>query len=108
VIETYQPEFEILRAAARQSPARKVPCAICSAKGVLDLCVVCDRTGECPTCHGTGKYYDGICPTCVGSGKCFVCFGSGKMPCPFCQSLPLMKEVITTETPDPPRDIPIN
>ena len=28
-----------------------------------------------------------ICATCLGNGKCFICFGSGKMACPFCQSL---------------------
>jgi len=108
VIETYQPEFEILRAAAANSPSKKVPCAICGARGILDLCVVCDHTGKCPTCKGTGKADDGgVCPTCLGSGKCFLCRGSGKMDCPFCQSSPLMKEVITPATPDPLRDFPL-
>ena len=108
VIQTYQPEFETLRAAAAQSPEKKVPCAICGAKGILDLCVVCDHTGKCPSCKGTGKVVGGVCPTCVGSGKCFLCRGSGKMDCPFCQSSPLTKEVITPTTPDPPRDFPLD
>lgn len=103
VILTNWPKFEALRAAAAESPDKMVPCTICDAKGVLDLCVVCDHTGKCPTCHGTGKLFGEVCPTCVGSGKCFLCHGSGKMPCPFC-----LDGMITPETPDPPTEIPIN
>ena len=108
VILTNRQKFEALRAEAAGSPLKRVPCTICDAKGVLQLCVVCDHTGKCPTCRGTGEFFDEVCPTCVGTGKCFLCFGSGKMPCPFCQSSPLMKEVITPDTPDPPNDLPIH
>ncbi len=109
VIRANRQKFEALREEAAQSPDKMVPCTICDAKGVLDLCVVCDHTGKCPTCHGTGRTaFDEVCPTCQGSGKCFLCFGAGKMPCPFCQSLPLRKEVITPATPDPAAEIPIN
>jgi DnaJ-class molecular chaperone len=108
VIQTHRKTFEALRQEAAQSPNKKVPCTICDAKGILDLCVVCDHTGKCPTCRGTGKVFGDTCPTCLGSGKCFLCFGSGKMPCPFSQALPLLKEVITPATPDPPTDLPID
>jgi len=107
VIQERYPQFQALREQAAQAPDKKVDCAICGARGVLDLCVVCDHTGKCPTCQGTGKVANGVCPTCVGSGKCFLCFGLGKMPCPFCQSLPRMREMITASTPDPPADLPI-
>lgn len=107
VIQDRYPEFQALREKAAQTTDKKVPCAICDARGVLDLCVVCDHTGKCPTCKGTGKVLNGVCPTCVGTGKCFLCFGLGKMPCPFCQSLPKARETITPRTPDPPADLPI-
>ena len=107
VVQANRQTFEALRKEAAQAPDKTVPCTICDAKGVLDLCVVCDHTGKCPTCRGTGKHLGGFCPTCVGTGKCFLCFGAGKMPCPFCQSLLLRKEVITPDTPDPPAEIPL-
>lgn len=103
VIQANRQKFEALRKEAAQSPHKMVPCTICDAKGVLDLCVVCDHTSKCPTCRGTGKVFDEVCPTCMGSGKCFLCSGSGKMPCPFC-----LDGVITPETPDPPTEIPID
>jgi hypothetical protein len=102
-------EFETLRQQAAQSPDKKVPCSICNGRSVLDLCVVCDHTGKCPTCGGSGKVLERVCSTCVGTGKCFLCSGSGKMPCPFCES-PGTKEEgkITAHAPDPPADLPIN
>jgi hypothetical protein len=115
LIEAHRQEFEALRAEAAQSPDKRVPCTICAGKDVLDLCVVCDHTGKCPTCRGTGKYWnevdgvDGVCPACLGSGKCFLCYGSGKMPCPFSQPLRVKEEgVITPGTPDPLTDLPID
>jgi hypothetical protein len=108
VVEAHRKEFEALRAESAQAPDKYVRCTICDGKGVLDLCVLCENTGKCPTCHGTGKYLDEVCPTCQGSGKCFLCLGSGKMPCPFSQSLTRMKEVIAPDTPDPAVDFPIN
>lgn len=108
VIEAHRKEFEGLRAASAQAPDQILRCSICDGQGVLDLCVLCEHTGKCPSCHGTGKYWDGICPTCLGTGKCFLCIGTGKMPCPFSQSLPRIKEVITPDTPDPSDEIPIN
>ncbi len=107
VIKTNWQTFQALRQEAARSPDKKVPCTICNAKGVVNFCVVCDHTGKCPTCDGTGKIYGDVCPACLGNSKCFHCFGSGKMPCPFCQSLP-DKEVITVNTPPPSNQIPIN
>ncbi len=108
VVQANRQTFEDLRREAAHSQDKLVPCTICDAKGVVDLCVVCEHTGKCPTCRGTGKDFGEVCPTCQGSGKCFLCFGAGKMPCPFCQSLPLRKEVITPDTPDPVAEIPID
>lgn len=107
-IDAQMPVFEELRKQAALSPDKYVPCTICDAKGILELCVVCDHTGKCPTCRGKGRDVDGPCPVCLGNGKCFLCFGSGKMPCPFCQSQLLRREVITADTPKPPNEIPIN
>ena len=108
LVESHQKEFEDLKMAAAQAPDQRVPCSICGAQGVLDLCVLCDHTGQCPNCRGTGKVFDEICPACSGRGKCFLCSGSGKMPCPFCQSSSLTKEVITPGTPNPPADFPLD
>ena len=109
VIDDRRPVFENLREQAAHSPNKMVPCTICDGNGVLDLCVVCDHTGKCPSCRGTGVYFGEVCPTCVGSGKCFLCFGAGKMPCPFCQPLRMKEEgLITPDTPDPLTDLPID
>lgn len=108
VVEAHQKEFEALKVAAAQAPDQRVPCSICGAQGVLDLCVLCDHTGKCPNCRGTGKVFDEVCPACSGRGKCFLCSGSGKMPCPFCQSSSQTKEVITPTTPNPPADFPLD
>ncbi|MEK0450499.1 MAG: hypothetical protein RL088_2767, partial [Verrucomicrobiota bacterium] len=100
-------KFEALRAKAAQSPDKSVPCSICDARGVLEVCVICDRSGKCPTCQGTGTSFNDVCPTCQKGGKCFLCSGSGKMPCPFCQSSSLSMEAITPTTPVPSTDIPL-
>jgi hypothetical protein len=107
VIDAQMPVFEALRKEAAHSHDKVVPCTICQGQSVLELCVVCDHTGKCPTCHGTGKDFGEVCPACVGSGKCFLCSGSGKMPCPFCS---LLKDegMITPDSPNPPIEIPIN
>lgn len=107
VINANRQTFEELRKRSIQAPEKLVPCTICDTKGVLELCVVCDHSGKCPTCSGTGKQFGDVCATCSGRGKCFLCFGSGNMPCPFCQALPLRKEVITPITPEPRAEIPI-
>lgn len=101
-------KFEALRAEAAKSPDKRVPCSICDARGVLEVCVICDRSGKCPTCQGTGTVINEVCPTCQKGGKCFLCSGSGKMPCPFCQSSSLSMEAITPTTPVPSSDIPID
>lgn len=98
--------FEELRRNAKQSPNKQVPCTICDTKGILDFCVICDHSGKCPDCKGIGKNEAWVCPTCQGTGNCFYCNGLKKMPCPFCQSHSYKREVITTETPDPPNEIP--
>lgn len=47
-------------------------------------CVVCNESGKCQTCHGTGQTYNRAynqmftCNTCLGSGKCTLCGGTGK------------------------------
>ena len=45
-------------------------------------CSVCDGTGICTHCNGTGGYYtigsyEGHCFVCGGSGQCVTCKGSG-------------------------------
>jgi hypothetical protein len=107
VVEQNMEKFEALRVEAAKSPEKIVPCTICDAQGVLHACVICDRSGKCPTCRGSGKFFEEVCPTCQRGGKCFLCSGSGKMPCPFCQSSSLAMESITPTTPAPPAEIPI-
>lgn len=76
--------FLELRRLAGRSASKTERCTICEGHGRLDSCILCNGTGKCPTCHGTGRFGAEICPTCLGRGKCFFCFGSGSMPCPFC------------------------
>lgn len=107
IVAANMQKFEALRAEAATSPDKSVPCSICDARGVLEVCVICDRSGKCPTCQGTGTSFNDVCPTCQKGGKCFLCSGSGKMPCPFCQSSSLSMEAITPETPVPSGEVPI-
>ncbi|MBI2517264.1 MAG: hypothetical protein HYV95_10150 [Opitutae bacterium] len=79
-------QYQNLHAAAGRSPALETPCTICD-DSFLKFCLICDghNDGKCPECHGSGHLPGGdICPACSDTGKCFMCAGTGKMPCPFC------------------------
>jgi hypothetical protein len=102
-INAHLPTFQALRRQALQSPFGRIQCTICNGRGQMDFCLLCNSTGKCPTCQGTGRLNNNdICPTCLGNGKCFHCFGTGKMPCPFCDD-----GIITAQTPTPPNLMPI-
>jgi hypothetical protein len=85
IIYTNTLTFNSLRSAAAHSDGNYVPCQICNTRGKLNFCVLCQNSGKCPGCHGTGVVSQNhTCPTCLGSGHCFLCAGTGKMTCPFC------------------------
>jgi hypothetical protein len=85
VIYTNLETFNALRSDAAHSNGESIPCSICSAHGSLNFCFLCKNGGKCPGCEGTGEESFGkICPTCLGTGHCFLCHGTGKMTCPFC------------------------
>jgi hypothetical protein len=88
VLRTNWPTYMELRAQAARSPNHETPCTICEGRQFLDFCVVCpEHKGECVTCRGSKHVSsDSICPNCLGRGKCYLCFGLGRMPCPFCYS----------------------
>ena len=89
LVRTNMATFLAMKKAAGLRTRREVTCEICGGDQWLDLCVVCDRTGKCPTCKGTGGQLfdpDKPCPTCEGRKKCFLCAGRKKMKCNFCEA----------------------
>ena len=85
VVETNQGRYQQLLLQAHQQARGEVACTICDGLSYM-ACVMCaHHDGKCATCEGR-KYLtqDVYCPTCLGSGRCYLCCGSGKMFCPFC------------------------
>ncbi|HWY78245.1 MAG TPA: hypothetical protein VN281_21700 [Verrucomicrobiae bacterium] len=78
--------FQELQAKAAQSMGHKTACTICDGTGRADFCLLCgDLHGKCARCQGTGRTtFGGYCPACLGTGKCYLCGGTGMMPCDFC------------------------
>src|SRR6185369_4886925 len=77
--------FATLRHQSEVSPDGDAHCTICDGRGTMDFCVLCENSSKCPSCKGTGKgLRDEICPACMGVGKCYLCSGSGRMPCLYC------------------------
>jgi hypothetical protein len=104
VISNNWPAFQALRRQAAAAPTRTTPCTLCDSKGYMGICVLCRNRGKCPTCAGTGKARENeYCPSCLGTGKCYLCFGTGKMPCPFCDD-----GMITLKWPFPPKMMPVH
>lgn len=86
LIRRHWTQYQNLHAAAGRNPTLETPCTICD-DSFLKFCLICDshNNGKCPECHGTGHLLGGdICPACSATGLCFMCAGTGKMPCPFC------------------------
>jgi hypothetical protein len=103
LLATNRQAFLALRDTARRSTNGETACEICDGRGSLTFCVLCTHNdGKCPTCGGTGHLsVTELCPTCVGSGKCYLCRGSGRMMCPFCND-----GLIRRGQPDPPPTLP--
>ena len=96
--------FQALRAQAVLSREKRVPCTICDGYGMMDHCILCEKSGKCVTCNGKGSEWSNeLCPTCLGSGKCFVCFGAGKMPCSFCDD-----GMVSSKLRSPPEMMPVD
>jgi hypothetical protein len=104
VISSNWNRFMELREKAAHLKNGETPCTICDGKGYMHSCILCtEKQGVCVACKGTGKTLVGDpCPVCLDTGKCFLCFGSGKMLCPFCND-----GMIDAKWPPPPRQMPI-
>jgi DnaJ-class molecular chaperone len=86
LIQRHWDKYKNLHVTAGFSRTGETPCTICD-DSFLKFCLLCDSSnnGQCPECHGKGRLHsDEICPACSATGKCFMCAGTGKMPCPFC------------------------
>jgi len=95
--------FETLRHKADTSSSGTAECTLCDGRGVMRFCVLCDNTGKCPTCKGSGKRFgENSCLTCAGTGKCYICSGLGRMTCLFCDD-----GTISRKTALPPTRIPV-
>ena len=104
IIYTNLPSFDAARLQAVESHVDYIPCTVCHAHSKLEFCILCGNTGKCPKCNGTGDLSsDQTCPTCMGTGQCFLCAGSGKMTCPFCDD-----GEISAHHKDPSSVIPIH
>jgi len=105
LLATNSAAFIALRKRAAQSPTGETPCTLCDGGGYQHYCVLCpEAKGKCATCKGSGMFSaKEYCPTCLGTGKCFLCFGTGKMSCPFCND-----GMVSLKWPLPPARLPIN
>jgi hypothetical protein len=86
LISTNRQTFLALRDAARHATNGETTCTICDGRGSLAFCILCSHSdGKCVTCGGAGRLSTGeVCPTCMGTGRCYLCDGTGRMTCPFC------------------------
>lgn len=85
VVADNREAYQALLAKALNSPHNETACTICDGMSYMP-CVMCKgRDGKCVTCRGSGQSnQEALCPTCLGKGKCYLCAGSRKMFCPFC------------------------
>lgn len=103
LIATNWQVFQALRQQAAASPQSTIACTICDGGGSLGFCILCEHSGKCVSCQGSGKTSHGDdCPACRGSGQCYLCFGSGKMLCPFCDD-----GIISSHGPVPGEEMPL-
>lgn len=105
MIATNTPIYLTLHRAASQDDHHETPCTICDGKGYMHYCILCESSkGQCVSCQGTGLTPTGEdCPVCLGKKKCYLCYGTGKMPCVFCDD-----GTITLRTINPPKGLPIH
>lgn len=88
ILRTNWNTFLALRQEAAHDRSGQTHCTLCDGKGFQDYCVLCsENPGKCVSCKATGRTVNGqTCPTCLGNKQCFLCFGSGRMLCPFCNN----------------------
>jgi len=85
LLTTHHAAYLGLLEQARKTPHGEVPCTLCDGFSYMPCAMCKDHDGKCVKCHGSGTDgLDVLCPACLGSGKCYLCNGSRKMFCPFC------------------------
>jgi hypothetical protein len=103
VLSTNWVAYQELRRKAAGSVEKTAPCTICDGRGSMLFCIVCDNVRRCIDCNGKGKTpYGERCPTCRGKGTCYLCGGSGQMPCVFCDD-----GLVYSEGVPPPFKLPL-
>ena len=104
MIATSQALYAELRKKAATSPDKlTTPCTICDGQGAFP-CLMCEKNrGKCPECRGDGRQSGEYCRTCIGDGQCFMCAGTGKMLCVFCDD-----GLVDLRVPSPPRTIALD
>src|SRR6266581_3885077 len=55
VVTTNWQRYQALREKMEQSHAHSAHCTICYGNGLMPFCVLCEGTGKCPACRGTGQ-----------------------------------------------------
>jgi len=105
VLTSNWPAFLLLREQAGHAPTGETPCTLCDGAGYMHYCVLCaDSHGKCITCQGKGSLPSNeLCPTCLGTAKCYLCFGTGRMSCPFCND-----GMISRRWRMPPNNMPVD
>jgi hypothetical protein len=84
-IHTNWPAYQALRQSANDATNHTAHCTLCDGGGTFRFCILCEGSGVCPACQGSGKSADGApCPVCFAKGTCSLCLGTRHMPCPFC------------------------
>jgi hypothetical protein len=96
-VQTNKATYLKLLEEAKHAANGKVVCSICNYTSYIPCAMCKDHDGKCTTCGGTGSDVGHeFCPSCSGKGKCYLCNGSGKMFCPFCDD-----GMIRTDWPPP-------
>jgi hypothetical protein len=84
-VRTNRQTYLALLEQAKQAPKGKVVCSICGESSYIPCAMCKNHDGKCTTCGGIGSDAGSeFCPSCSGKGKCYLCNGTGKMFCPFC------------------------
>jgi len=104
MLQANRAKYAALQQQLASSKTHTVHCTICNGLGELRCSLCTAHPGKCATCGGSGYDSQGnVCATCLGSGRCFLCSGTRKMNCIYCND-----GMIDEHTPAPPASAPLN